>query len=62
MLDGQREVIAVAVAAQVEVAVAPGVELGGAAQGLAGADAIRCTRDALVPCRMIETSTTIVAR
>ena len=39
MLDGKRELVAVAVAAQVEVAVAPGVELGGAAQGLAGADA-----------------------
>jgi hypothetical protein len=37
MLDGQRQLLAVAT--QIEVAVAPGVELGGAAQGLAGADA-----------------------
>ena len=37
MLDRQREIIAVA--AQVEVAIAPGVELGGAAQRLTGADA-----------------------
>ena len=37
MLDGQRQRLAVT--AQIEVAVAPGVELGGAAQGLAGAEA-----------------------
>ena len=37
MLDGQRQLLAVAT--QIEVAVAPGMELGGAAQGLAGADA-----------------------
>ena len=37
MLDGQRQLLVVAT--QVEVAVAPGVELGGAAQGLPGADA-----------------------
>ena len=37
VLDGQGEVIAIA--AQVEVGVAPGVELGGAAQGLAGSHA-----------------------
>ncbi len=37
MLDGQRQLLAVA--PQIEVAVAPGVELGGAAQGLAGAEA-----------------------
>ena len=35
VLDGEREVIAVA--AQVEIGVAPGMELGGAAQGLSGA-------------------------
>src|ERR1700730_3518217 len=37
MLDGEGEIIAVA--AQVEVGVTPGVELGGAAQRLTGADA-----------------------
>ena len=37
MLGGQRQLLAVA--PQIEVAVAPGVELGGAAQGLAGAEA-----------------------
>ena len=36
MLDRQREIIAVA--AQVEVGIAPGVELRGAAQRLSGAD------------------------
>ena len=36
MLDGQGQFLAVAT--QLEIAVAPGVELGGAAQGLAGAD------------------------
>lgn len=35
MLDGEREMVAVA--AEGEVRVAPGVELGGAAQGLPGA-------------------------
>jgi hypothetical protein len=38
VLDGEDEVVGFA--AQVEVAVAPGVELGGAAQGLAGADGV----------------------
>ena len=41
VLDGQRDIAAVAgvaVAAEVEVGIAPGMELGGAAQGLAGAD------------------------
>ena len=37
MLDGEDDAI-VAVAAEIEVGVAPGVELGRAAQGLAGAD------------------------
>ena len=37
MLDGQRQLLAVAT--RIEVAVAPGVEFGGAAQGLAGTDA-----------------------
>ena len=37
MLGGQRQLLAVA--PQIEVAVAPGVELGGAAQGLSGAEA-----------------------
>jgi hypothetical protein len=37
MLDRQREIIAVT--AQVEVGIAPGVELRGAAQRLTGADA-----------------------
>ena len=36
MFDGQGEAV-IGIAAQVEVGVAPGVELGGAAQGLAGA-------------------------
>ena len=36
VLDREGEIIAIA--AQVEIGVAPGVELGGAAQGLAGAD------------------------
>jgi hypothetical protein len=36
-LDGEREVVGVT--AEVEVRVAPGVEFGGAAQGLPGADA-----------------------
>ena len=36
MLDRQREIIAVAT--QIEIAVAPGVELGGTAQGLTGPD------------------------
>ena len=42
MLEGKREIAAfagAAVTAEVEVGVAPGMELGGAAQGLAGADA-----------------------
>ena len=41
VLDGQGDIAAVAgiaVAAEVEVGIAPGMELGGAAQGLAGAD------------------------
>ena len=41
VLDGQRDIAAVAgvaVAAEVEVGIAPAMELGGAAQGLAGAD------------------------
>jgi hypothetical protein len=37
MLDGEGEIIAVA--AQIEIGVTPGVELGGAAQRLTGADA-----------------------
>ena len=37
MLDGQRDVVAIA--AQIEIAVAPGMELGRAAQRLPGADA-----------------------
>jgi len=37
MLDGEGEIIAVA--AQIEIGVPPGVELGGAAQCLTGADA-----------------------
>jgi len=42
MLDGQDDIAAfagIAVAAEVEVGITPGMELGGAAQGLAGADA-----------------------
>ena len=41
MLDGQRDIAAfaeIAVAAEVEVGIAPGMELGGTSQGLAGAD------------------------
>jgi hypothetical protein len=38
VLDGQGELV-VAAASEIEVGVAPGVELGGAAQGRAGADA-----------------------
>ena len=41
VLDGQGDIAAfaeIAVAAEVEVGIAPGMELGGASQGLAGAD------------------------
>ena len=40
MLDGEGDLAdrGIAVAAEVEVGIAPGMELGGAAQGLAGAD------------------------